>query len=88
MSRNGKLEVRKKFKKAIVNFLQKKKGKSFSRKEISKALGVQKSNYQLYRDALKDLSRSQRIIRVKGGKFQMGGGVLPKHVQGIIANDA
>jgi ribonuclease R len=83
--RRGKSKVRNKFKKEIVSFLQKKKGKSFSRKEISKALGVQKSNYQLYRDALRDLSRSQQIIRAKGGKFQMGGGgAAPKKVQGTI----
>ena len=44
MVKNGKSKVKNKFKKEIISFLKNRKGKSFSRKEISKALGVRKSN--------------------------------------------
>ena len=84
MGKNGKSKVKNKFKNEIITFLKNKKNKAFSRKEISKALGVQKSNYQLYRDALKDLSRTQKITRIKNGKFQMGTGTAQKKVQGVI----
>lgn len=84
MARNGKSKANNNFKKEIVNFLRNRKGKSFSRKEISKALRVKKSNYQLYRDALKDLARSHQITSLKGGKFQIGGGAALKKVQGTI----
>ena len=85
MAQNDESKEKKKFKKEIVNFLGNRKGRSFSRKEISKALGVKKSNYQTYRDALRDLARSQQIAPLKGGKFQMGdGSARPKKIQGNI----
>jgi len=72
-----------KLKEEIVGFLRNRKGKSFSRKEISKALSINKSNYQSFRDTLKDLSRSQQIIRGKNGKFLVSSGVLKK-AQGTL----
>ncbi len=83
--RKGKSKATNKFKREIINFLRNRKGKSFSRKEISKAIGVRKSNHQLYREALKDLAHSQQITQIKGGRFQLsGGGTRPKKMQGTI----
>lgn len=83
MARREKTNKNERLKEEIVGFLRNRKGNSFSRKEISKALSVSKSNYQTFRDTLKDLSRSQQIIRVKGGKFLVDGG-SHKKVQGIL----
>jgi ribonuclease R len=56
----------------ITDFLRKRKGKAFTRKEISHAVGVRKENYYLFREALKSLSRTNKIIRVKGGRYIVG----------------
>lgn len=83
MARREETNKNDKLKEEIVGFLRNRKGKSFSRKEISKALSINKSNYQSFRDTLKDLSRSQQIIRGKNGKFLVSSGVLKK-AQGTL----
>ena len=57
------------FEKRIVEFLKKKRGKNFLRKELSKALGVHKGEYHLFQDALNTLSKRKKIARLKGGAF-------------------
>ncbi len=53
----------------ILNFLQKKRGKSYTTKEISRSLNVSKSTYYLYREALQELLKSGKIVRIKGRRY-------------------
>ncbi|RMF59778.1 MAG: ribonuclease R, partial [Calditrichaeota bacterium] len=59
------------FEKRILEFLKKKKGKAYKRKEISRALGVHKADYHLYREAITQLLRKGKIVKVKGGKYTL-----------------
>lgn len=56
---------------AILNFLQKRKGKSFKSKEISHALHVHKNTYHLFSDAVKELQKRGKIVRLKNGRFTL-----------------
>ena len=67
------------FAESITDFLQKRKGKSFTRKEISHAVGVRKENYHLFREALKNLSRTKKIIRIKEGRYIIGAALQKTH---------
>ncbi len=53
----------------VQEFLKKKKGKSYKRKEISRSLQVSKSDYHLFREAVEQLLREGKIMRLKGGKL-------------------
>ncbi len=53
----------------IVGFLKENKGRPFSRKELSAALGITKKNYNAFREALNQLVRSGKVMRVKGGRY-------------------
>lgn len=57
------------FTQQITDFLHKKVGKAYKKKEISRALNVNQTNYELFRDALTELARSGKVTRVKGGKY-------------------
>lgn len=57
------------FRQEIIDFLHRKRGKSFKRKEISHSLGVNKTNYHLFQEALAELARSGEIVRAKGGRY-------------------
>jgi ribonuclease R len=63
----------------ILDFLQKRRGKSFKAKEISHALHVHKNNYHSFRDALQLLSRKGKIARLKIGRF-----TLPSTLQKVV----
>jgi ribonuclease R len=56
-------------KEKIVDFLHQKPGKAYKKKEISRALDVHQSSYHLYREALTELVRSGKVMRVKDGKY-------------------
>lgn len=57
------------FKQEIIDFLHRKRGKSYKRKEISHSLGVNKANYHLFQDALAELTRAGEIVKAKGGRY-------------------
>lgn len=57
------------FEQQITDLLHKKVGKVYKKKEISRALKVDQTNYHLFRDALTDLARTGKVTRVKGGKY-------------------
>ena len=63
----------------ILEFLQKRRGKSFKAKEISHALHVHKNNYHTFRDALRMLARKGKIARLKTGRF-----TLPSTLQKVV----
>jgi ribonuclease R len=77
-----KIKIKTNFLEVIPKFLKNVKGKAFSRKEISHALSVRKSDYYLFREALNELSKSKKIIRTKGGKYVVGASL--RITQGII----
>ncbi len=58
----------KQMRKQIETFLKKKK-KAYKRKEISHALGISKTNYNLFREALNELVKAGKVARLKGGKY-------------------
>ncbi len=62
------------FEKEILDYLRKRQGRSFRKKEISKALGVRKSTYHMYRDTLKALLNNGKVARVSGGRYTWPGG--------------
>lgn len=57
------------FLKKVRLFLKSNQGKSFKRKEISKALGVSKPQYHYFREAINELSKSGKIAKVRGGRY-------------------
>ena len=57
--------------KQIFEFLKKKRGKSYKRKEISRSLNVDKSTYYLFREAMDNLVRSGKVARLKGGRYTL-----------------
>ncbi len=69
------------FYQSILNFLKKKKGKSYKKREISRILGVKKSDYHLYRDALNELARSGKVARLKGGRYTIAATLQKIHGQ-------
>ena len=48
----------------IWDFLKKKRGKSYTIREVSRALGVKKPTYHLFREAMNELMKSGKIIRL------------------------
>lgn len=69
MSKKKNKKQRNPFEIKILEFLKRKRGKSYQRKEISRALNVNKSDYYLFREAVENLVRSGKIARLKGGKL-------------------
>lgn len=63
------------FKKEIIDFLHRKTGRAYKKKEISRALNVKQNTYHLYRDALTELVRSGKVMRVKGGNYISAAGL-------------
>ena len=61
-------KLMKQIKKQIETFLKEKK-KPFKRKEISHAIGISKKNYYLFREALNELVKNGKVVRLKGGKY-------------------
>ncbi len=57
------------YEKRILEFLKRKRGKSYKRQELSRALGVHKSDYFLFREAINALLKKGKIARGKGGKL-------------------
>ena len=57
------------FEKEILDYLRKRQGKSFRKKEISKALGVRKATYHMYRETLKALLNNGKVARISGGRY-------------------
>ncbi len=60
----------------ILTFLKKKKGNAYKRKEISRALGIHKEDYPLFREALQALLHSGKVVRLKGGKITVPGSLI------------
>ncbi|NOX37987.1 MAG: ribonuclease R [Calditrichaeota bacterium] len=60
----------------ILAFLKKKKGNAYKRKEISRAIGIHKENYHLFREALQTLLKSGKVVRLKGGKLTVPGSLI------------
>jgi hypothetical protein len=50
---------------AIVKYLKKKRGKSYTSKELARSLNIHKQNYHLYRQALQEMLKAGKIIRLK-----------------------
>ncbi len=67
---------------ALVAELKKKRGKNFTRKELSHTLSIHKGNYHLFREALKQLTRDGRIIRLKNGKYTLPSAL--QRIKGVI----
>lgn len=82
MNTKEKGKIKTKFLEDISKFLKRGTNRSFSRKEISHALSVRKSDYHLFKEALNELSKSKKIIRIKGGKYVVGASL--RITQGII----
>ncbi len=80
MSKENK-KIIKKIKKQIETFL-KQKQKAYKRKEISHALGISKSTYHLFLDALNELVRSGKVAKLKGGKYASVSSL--QKIQGIL----
>ncbi len=53
----------------ILQFLRKKRGKSFKAKDISRALKVNKSHYYLFREAFTSLIKQGKIVRTKNKRY-------------------
>lgn len=70
------------FRQEIVDFLHRKRGKSFKRKEISHSLGVNKTHYHLFQEALAELVRSGEIVKAKGGRYTSASSL--QKVQGAL----
>lgn len=66
----------------ILKFLQRKRGKSYTMKEIFHALNVNKSNRHLYVKALQMLVRTGKITRLKGRRYTVPSALV--RVKGII----
>jgi len=75
-------EQKKEIKKKIQKFLKSKSGKDYKKRDISKALGIGKSDYHIFRDALQELVRSGKIVRTKGGKYTTGSAL--KTTRGVL----
>ncbi len=60
-----------KFKKAILTFLKKSPEAVFSKKDISHALNVHKSDYHLFQEALQDLINEHKIVHVKKKQYTL-----------------
>jgi ribonuclease R len=56
---------------AILAYLQERKGKSCTIKEISRTLKIHKSNYHLYRQAIESLIKQGKVIRLKGKRVAL-----------------
>ena len=70
------------FKNLILAFLKRRRGKPVTRKELSHALHVEKSNYHLFREALQQLVKEGRVIRLKGRRYTVPSGL--RQIQGTI----
>ncbi len=68
-NKNSDKKNRNPFEKRILDFLKRKKGRSYKSKELSRALDVHKSEYHQFREALTGLARTGKIARAKGGKY-------------------
>ena len=55
--------------KKIKSFLRSKQDRAYKKREISRALGVSKADYYLFREALNEMARVGQVARVKGGKY-------------------
>ena len=66
----------------IIDFLKNKKGRSYKRKEISRALDVSQSDYYLFREAMNELSRSGKVMKIKGGRYTSAASL--RKIQGAI----
>ncbi len=80
MSKENK-KIVKKIKKQIETYLKQKK-KAYKRKEISHALGISKSTYHLFREALDDLVRSGKVAKLKGGRYASVSSL--QKIQGVL----
>ncbi len=60
-----------KFKNAIITFLKKSPEAVFSKKDISHALNVHKSDYHLFEEALKNLVKEHKITHVKKKQYTL-----------------
>ncbi len=66
----------------ILEFMQKKRGKSYTRKEISHNLNIHKGNFHQFEESLQSLVNDGRIVKLKGRRY-----LLPstlKKIRGTI----
>ncbi len=70
------------FVESILKFLRKHKGRSYTTKEISHALKVHKDRYHLFREALQELKRQGKIVKLKGRRYTLPSTL--KKVQGKL----
>ncbi|GAB4369481.1 MAG: ribonuclease R [Calditrichia bacterium] len=62
----------------ILNFLKRKRGKSYTMKELSRALNIHKNTYHIFRSELGRLVKQGKIIRLKQRKY-----TLPSSLQKV-----
>ncbi len=70
------------FHQAIVRLLKQHRGKVLTLKEMSHALHVDRSRYHLFRDALQELVKQGRVVRLKGRRYTVPSGL--RRIQGTI----
>ncbi len=70
-NKNNSSEEKSRIAKEIVAFLKRKRGKAYTVRDISRALGIHKDNYHLYSEALKELTKQGKISRLKGRRFTL-----------------
>ncbi|OPX32276.1 hypothetical protein B1H10_07740 [candidate division KSB1 bacterium 4484_188] len=80
---------------AILNYLKKRKSKSYTSKELARAINIHKTNYHLYRQALQEALKAGKIIRLKGRRYTLpsslskvqGGLQLTRRGFGFVTDD-